>query len=94
MRLKIVALAFVVALLVAVAVPLFSIGTAEAIVHPNAPICQGLSASEGAAGGKAAAPVLKALENVPGPPMPAQGAENSEGHSPGAKVPGPGGGCP
>ena len=89
MRLKIVASAFAVALLIAIAVPLFSIGTAEAIVHPKAPICQGLSASGGAAGGKAAAPVLKALENVSGPPMPAKGAENSDGHSPGAFPCGP-----
>ncbi|MCH8920933.1 MAG: hypothetical protein IIA23_09580 [Chloroflexi bacterium] len=56
MRKKIMASVFVVALLVAMAVPLFGSGTAQAIVHPVTPItCNGaVGASGGAAGGAAA----------------------------------------
>ena len=92
MRLKIVALAFAVALLITMAVPLFSVGTAEAIVHPAVPICEALSHAGEAGGGPAFPLPDEAKSGAGGPGAVAQGAEKSGENSPAAPVRGEG--CP
>ena len=75
MRKRILALAFVVALLVAMALPLFGGATAEAVVHPAVPICNAPAHSE--AGGKPG-DVGEIKDFPPSPIDPAEVAQGAE----------------
>ena len=71
-------------LFVVIALTLATVAPALAIVDPVAPICTGEGASGGAAGGAAAVGVVKsggAGEASNGPPFPAKGTANSDGHA-------------